>query len=304
MLSRPRVSIVIPSYNSADYIGQAVGSCLNQTIRDLEVIVVDDASSDTTADIVEAIGDSRVRLHRNEHNLGPGLCRNLGLESASGDWLTFLDADDCYTHLRLETLLRVAEELGQKYVYSDDWVGWAQPQTPDKLMRESTMNSVSIHRVRLEDWLERDREARILFHRSALESMVNWFPSFRVGEDTVFTARILKSVGTPLIKINSKSYIYRNTPSSLTKSKSQLAGALESNISYRLICDEILEGRHPAGVLLRRSYDDVALKQLKATIKRFNASASLSIIIQQPRILWTIGLRVYARGRRLWRRRQ
>jgi glycosyltransferase involved in cell wall biosynthesis len=301
-LMRPRVSVIIPSYNAANFISQAISSCLAQTIKDFEVVVVDDASNDATAALVESTGDSRVRLYRNGQNLGPGLSRNMGLRSARGEWLTFLDADDCYSHLRLEILLSVAEMNGPKYVYSDDWVGWAESQAPSKLMRQATVGSISSHRVRLEDWLEKSREARIFFHRSALETMIEWFPSTRVGEDTVFTARLLKSVGTPLIRVDSRSYIYRNTPGSLTKSKSKLPGALESNKSYRLICEEVLEGRHPAGLLLRMSHDDVQLKQLKAAIEELDVRRAVFTILRKPRTLRTIALRAYARVRRSWRR--
>jgi cellulose synthase/poly-beta-1,6-N-acetylglucosamine synthase-like glycosyltransferase len=91
----PRVSVVMPVYNVERYVGEAVGSVLNQTFRDLELIVVDDGSADRTAAIVEGIGDERVRLIRAEHQ-GYVAATNRGLELATGELVARADGDDVY----------------------------------------------------------------------------------------------------------------------------------------------------------------------------------------------------------------
>lgn len=115
----PLVSVIMPAYNTADYIGEAIESALSQTIQNIEVIVVDDASSDGTADIAEGIGDSRVRVIRLAQNGGAAVARNRALDEAKGIWVAVLDSDDWYAPDRLEMLLHVAEEFAADMVADD-----------------------------------------------------------------------------------------------------------------------------------------------------------------------------------------
>jgi O-antigen/teichoic acid export membrane protein/glycosyltransferase involved in cell wall biosynthesis len=103
----PRVSIIIPAWNAEQTILRALDSAQSQTINDIEIIVIDDASADSTVDLVKsrALADPRIRLHRLEKNSGPAAARNVGISSAKGEWLALLDADDTISSDRLERLL-------------------------------------------------------------------------------------------------------------------------------------------------------------------------------------------------------
>lgn len=107
----PRVSVLIAAHDAETCLPRALRSVLSQSVENLEVIVVDDASRDGTAALVEAVAarDPRVRLIRSARNLGPGGARNLGLEAARAPWIALLDSDDAYLPARLARLLRYAE---------------------------------------------------------------------------------------------------------------------------------------------------------------------------------------------------
>ena len=93
-----KVTIMIPVYNQARYIREAIDSALMQTYSNLEVIVGDDASTDATAKIVAEINDPRLRYMRNSNNLGrTGNYKNLLYNHATGDYVVNLDGDDYYT---------------------------------------------------------------------------------------------------------------------------------------------------------------------------------------------------------------
>jgi glycosyltransferase involved in cell wall biosynthesis len=106
-------SIIIPAYNAAATIGPAVVSALDQTYPDLDVIVVDDGSSDDTAERARAAGrsDPRLRVERLPNNRGVSVARNTGIAMARGTWLALLDADDTFAAERLATLIPRAEKL-------------------------------------------------------------------------------------------------------------------------------------------------------------------------------------------------
>ena len=102
-----RYSVVIPAYNAAAFIGNAIESVLAQTCKPLEVIVVDDGSSDNTPAIVESYGDP-VRLIR-QTNSGPGAARNHGVRLATGDFIGLLDADDTWLPDKIERQAELIE---------------------------------------------------------------------------------------------------------------------------------------------------------------------------------------------------
>lgn len=93
MVSNPLVSVIVPLYNKGRYVQRAIASILGQTLGDLELIVVDDGSTDGGAELVRAIDDARLHLIQ-QPNQGPGAARNRGLAIARAPWVSFLDADD------------------------------------------------------------------------------------------------------------------------------------------------------------------------------------------------------------------
>ena len=111
----PTVSVVIPTYDRADVLPRAMDSALGQTVADLELVVVDDGSTDDTEAVVADYDDDRVRYVAHERNRGANVARNTGVEAADGEYVAFLDSDDEWKPTKLE---RQLDRLDGE----DDWV--------------------------------------------------------------------------------------------------------------------------------------------------------------------------------------
>ncbi|HKK23746.1 MAG TPA: glycosyltransferase [Pseudohaliea sp.] len=125
----PRISVIIPAYNRATTIRLSAESVLRQTVEDLELIVVDDASSDGTAEAAEAIGDPRLRVIRLKKNRGPSGARNAGMEAARGEWIAFQDSDDEWLPSKLERQFAAMKRLGPDAIGA--YCGMAVVGTPE-----------------------------------------------------------------------------------------------------------------------------------------------------------------------------
>jgi glycosyltransferase involved in cell wall biosynthesis len=98
----PKVSVIVPAYDRARFVGEAVRSVLAQSLPDFELIVVDDGSDDDTPAVIEAVRDPRIRFFRNERNVGIPAAHNFALPQARGEYVAFLDSDDVMVARRLE----------------------------------------------------------------------------------------------------------------------------------------------------------------------------------------------------------
>lgn len=109
---KPKVSIIIPTYNRADIIGRAINSILEQTYRDFEIIVVDDSPDDSTQKIVNSLNDERIKYIQNKGKTNLPRARNQGImaSSESSEYIAFLDDDDEWLPLFLEKTINILEE--------------------------------------------------------------------------------------------------------------------------------------------------------------------------------------------------
>lgn len=103
----PLVSVVIPTYNRASVLPRAVDSALDQTYDNVEIIIVDDGSTDNTSDVIAAYDQERLTAISLESNRGAPHARNVGIERADGEYISFLDSDDEYEPTRIATLVSV-----------------------------------------------------------------------------------------------------------------------------------------------------------------------------------------------------
>ena len=113
------VSVIMPSYNTADYIGDSIRSVLAQTYKNWELLIVDDCSKDNTDEVVASFADARIRYLKNERNSGAALSRNRALREAKGRWIAFLDSDDMWDAQKLERQLTFMEEHSYAFTFTD-----------------------------------------------------------------------------------------------------------------------------------------------------------------------------------------
>jgi glycosyltransferase involved in cell wall biosynthesis len=115
------ISVIIPLYNKAGSIAQALDSVLAQEYQDFEIVVVDDGSTDGGASVVENYGDARIRLVRQE-NAGVSAARNRGIEAARGEYVAFLDADDVWMPGFLSEIAALQREFPQCRAQATNYV--------------------------------------------------------------------------------------------------------------------------------------------------------------------------------------
>lgn len=214
----PKVSVIVPAYNAARCVEHAVASALAQTMGDVEIIVVDDASSDATAQIVAGIGDQRVRLLRNEKNVGPAQARNRALRVARGEWIAFLDADDWFAPERLEILLRLAAGSHAELVADDMYLIRDGAERPwgSTLANQTIEEGEVISALR---FITLDRGLQPLIRRNFLtENRLEFNEGLRTGEDNLLLLNCLLAGGR--LAITTKPlYYYRNCAGSLTSDR-------------------------------------------------------------------------------------
>ncbi|RLF59327.1 MAG: hypothetical protein DRN25_04145 [Thermoplasmata archaeon] len=196
------VSVIIPAYNEERFIAQAIESVLNQTHRVDEIIVIDDGSTDKTAEIAKSYD---VIYCKNEKNLGIGATRALGTTLAKGRYISFLSADDCYCPEYVETMLTHVENkkiLYSSYYICDENLGVVGIFSPPKF------SSHEAFCIAAWNWAEKNSmfvNFSTTFFPREIFKVVNFDPALRFGEDLDFLLRSMKFfeyklIDKPLLK--------------------------------------------------------------------------------------------------------
>lgn len=131
-----KVSIIMSAYNRGDVIAKAVTSCLSQSYKNIELIIIDDCSTDNTNDVISyfAKKDNRIVLIKHSENLGAGAARKTGLNNASGDYICFVDSDDVISNEFVEILLNKIIEKNYDVVVSN-WYWGTKKHKVDLLIK-------------------------------------------------------------------------------------------------------------------------------------------------------------------------
>jgi len=214
--SKSLVSIIIPAYNVEKYIEKCLSSILEQTYTNIEVVVVDDGSTDKTGQLIDSVTQQDSRVHViHKKNAGVSAARNSGIEMSTGEYLVFVDGDDCIAHDYVEYMLSLIENTGSEFCLSvccytqsgekqteREYVKILQPEDATALLLSPD--------VIVGCWNK-------IYKRSLIVNNNIWFSTaFFYGEGLTFIttlSQIAKSVGVG----NRKVYYYRrNNESSAT----------------------------------------------------------------------------------------
>ena len=209
-LPGPTVSVVIPAYNAAGSIREALVSVEQQTFRPLEVIVVDDASADDTANILRK-EQARYGLVFLDRNLGPAGARNAGIRKARGEWLAFLDGDDAWLPWRLEEQVKVLAGAPDAVCVSGNVTLLSGPA--DRFVRPAS--TCPVRDVALAEFLDSNPvpTSTALVKRKALDEAGGFDEQFRGPEDIDLWMRIAGR--GRLLKMDLPLALYRERPGSL-----------------------------------------------------------------------------------------
>lgn len=224
MCDTPKVSVIVPMYNPGSIIQRGLNSLLRQTLKDIEIILVDDGSmEETLAEArIAAANDTRIRILKTEVNSGAGIARNLGIKNAGGKYIAFMDADDYISCDYLELLYRKAE-IYQADISKGSLIHVSENGKRKKTQPSSDQNST------IRKGLKNGKQLYTLFlynHYSAIYKR-QWlrqhniqYGTSRYGEDSTFLLRA--TANTERIVFDDRANYYLvDQPNSLMKRMSE-----------------------------------------------------------------------------------
>ena len=246
------VSVVMPLYNAKDYLKYAVDSVLNQTLKNIEVVIVDDCSTDGSLDLCRELygNDPRVRLFRQDKNGGPGAARNRAIAEARGEYIAFIDSDDEMLPDNLRQMFETAKKYDADFLHNNQIRatlifedGALSPELLNEqdnivtcqLDRGPSLTGVELLTQDLSERLALWKEGRLqwsvcnkMIRRSFILDNGLYFPSTKLAEDTMFCLQCLMTAKNYVLMPGGW-YIVRRDGASLTR------GAVSPDKSINII---------------------------------------------------------------------
>lgn len=220
----PEVSVIIPAWNAAAYIGDSIASALSQRNVSTEVLVVDDHSSDDTVHAVRRWRDPRVRLFRMDARRGPSAARNLAIANARGRWLAVLDADDEFLPGRLRKLIALAQRQHAPLVV-DNLLFNRGTDSPRTAMFPRHRPAAAYRSLEAAEWVDGNHLMGARYNLGYLKPLIlkefvdqnrlRYDERVPVGEDYLFLLEAMLRGGACLFD-EDPGYLYRVHDASLT----------------------------------------------------------------------------------------
>lgn len=210
----PKISVIIPVYNTAKYLMECLDSVIAQTLEDLEIICVNDGSTDLSLEILKEFArkDSRIKLI-NQNNRGVSAARNAGLKIATGKYVGFVDSDDTVDAEFFKKLFTAAEEYKCGLVFSNSF-------NTDPVEKDKKYNILEILQIILPTYFQKDLYNCIwnkLYSNKIIKDNDLQFPlGLKLGEDAIFNLNFLEFTDQ-LYYLDYSGYNYREVSGSATR---------------------------------------------------------------------------------------
>lgn len=241
MNSPALVSVIMPALNAEAWIAEAIESCLRQTWRNIEIIVVDNGSSDRTAEIAHGFESSRLRVLDCAHP-GASAARNTGMAAASGDFIQFLDADDVLDASKIAIQLKRLANAPINTVASGAWSRFSGRPGERTLLPEAVWRDLSPDEFLIESWTGGGMMPVFgwLTPRGIVEAAGSWNEDLSVNDDGEFFTRVLLASGGIVFCPDAKGYYRSAARPSISKGRGREAmrSALQA---IELSCNQLLK---------------------------------------------------------------
>ena len=224
-----KISIVLTAYNVENFIGESIESCINQTYKDLEIIIVEDCSTDNTLRIIEEYQskDPRIKIIKNDVNKGAGMSRKIGIQNTTGEYILILDGDDWISNNFIEDLANKAIELDADIVSGGMTIrredGSYDATSYGNCICESNIDKVA------KFWKDRIVFLNNKLIRKKLHDQVPYCHRRFIEDTPVIIPQLY--LANKVVYIDNTGYNYRMLNSSLTHKASPFKYAL-----YRCLC--------------------------------------------------------------------
>ncbi len=216
-----KISVIIPVFNCEKTIGKSIHSVQKQTIKDIEIVCVDDGSTDCSAEIIQTLqkNDERIMLYM-QNNQGSGAARNLGMSYAQGEFIAFLDADDYYLDAdALESMLHACKEQGVPACGTNIKIERGGKLVPDRSYQEVVVASQNNNILKYQDFQFDYGYYGFIFERKLIADNKVQFPLYRRFQDPVFLVKVM-NVAKVFCFLDKTLYVYR-APNVLSRFQKQ-----------------------------------------------------------------------------------
>ncbi len=234
-MNNPKVSVIIPVYNTEKYLDECINSILYQTLKTIEIIFVDNNSSDNSVELIEKYMqlDERVKLVKLNNNYGAGEARNVALRLARGEFVSFMDSDDCYySNIILETFYNKAIEksvdiCGGNILYRNIITKETAPCERAFFEQEGY--------IKLEDYVEFGGYFRFIYRIDIIKKYNIFFPDYFRRQDPVWFYQIMSKV-EDIYVVPIYFYVYRVSHKAVKWSDRQVLDSLKSYLdNFKLL---------------------------------------------------------------------
>ena len=203
-----KVSVIIPVYNSSKHLKECIDSVINQTYKNLEIIIVNDDSTDNSLSIINSYKDKRIKLIDLKENVGVSFARNKGIERATGDYICYLDSDDYWNHNKIEKQIKFIKN--KAFIYTDyEFLSNGKRKrvnVPKKMTYKDALKNTTIF------------TSTVMFNMKYLNKEDLSMPNVKRGGDTATWWKVLKKVNVAY-GMNDVLAIYRVEGKSLSSNK-------------------------------------------------------------------------------------